>query len=128
MALKQITSTTLLVLGLSSLLGGAMLVSDPSGEMIGISVSILAGTPFGTFLIPGLILLFVLGIDSLIVALLVWKNSQRFSGLVLVQGMALLIWLMVQVWMIGAVHIMQLVMCILGLMLLSLGWKLYVRE
>jgi len=128
MTRKFIAIASLLVLGISAFFGGAVLVYDPTGETIGMSAVLLAGTPFSSFLIPGLILFCVLGIGSLIVAALVRKNSGRYSGLVLFQGMVLMTWILVQVWMIGPVHILQLAMCILGLMLLNLGWRLYVRD
>ena len=53
--------------GLSGLLGGIRLVLDPTGESIQIPLSWLAGSPFDDYLIPGLILFFVLGIFPLVV-------------------------------------------------------------
>jgi hypothetical protein len=42
--------------------GGITLVLSPSGEMMQMPLSMLDGSPFNSFLIPGLILLLVLGL------------------------------------------------------------------
>lgn len=59
-------------LGLGAIGGGAILIISPNGKLIGMPVSILDYSPFKSFLIPGIILLSILGIAPmlLIIALL----------------------------------------------------------
>jgi hypothetical protein len=91
----------LLFQGLSGIAGGIGLVGDPSGDSLQISLSLLEGTPFNDYLIPGLILLVVLGIAPLIVLYGLWK--QRYWGWLgsLAIGVGLIIWIGVQILLIG---------------------------
>jgi len=59
----------LLFLAMGGLFGGYMLVSEPSGAKLGAPLLLLEGLPIKTFLIPGLVLLIVLGIAP---AMAVW--------------------------------------------------------
>lgn len=92
----------LLVLqGVSGVAGGVGLVMDPTGEALGIPLEWLAGSPFGSYRVPGAVLLTVLGIGPLVVALAAWRGrSWAWTGALLV-GLGLLVWLGVQVAVVG---------------------------
>ncbi|MGB5270446.1 hypothetical protein [Eudoraea sp.] len=69
--MKRSISSNLLILliffqAISSIPSGLSLLSDPSGNGIGLSLDVLKNTPFKNFLIPGLFLLVVLGLIPLI--------------------------------------------------------------
>lgn len=81
--------------------GGIGLVGDPKNN-IGLSVGLLEGTPFKDYLIPGLILLIVVGLFSLFVfvGLLVrWKPAW---WLCLASGGGLLIWIITEAVLLGS--------------------------
>lgn len=87
--------------GVSGLYGGGALVADPSGEMLKMPLSLLEGSPFETFLYPGIILLVVLGFFPVVVAYgLVRRTSWARTGALLV-ATALIIWIGVEILMIG---------------------------
>ena len=80
--------------------GGIGLVRDPVNN-IGMPVSLLDGTPFKDYLIPGLILLIVVGLFSLLVfvgLLLRWKAAWWLS---LASGGGLVIWIIAEVALLG---------------------------
>ena len=52
----------LALLGLGTLGGGGVLVVSSSGKLMGMPLSMLAGSPFQDFLVPGLVLFTVLGL------------------------------------------------------------------
>ena len=91
----------ILVQGLSGVAGGIGLVFDPSGESLGIPSSWLAGSPFADYLIPGVILLVVLGIVPLADLYGLW--TRRYWGWLgaLLIGFALLVWIGVEILIIG---------------------------
>ncbi|WP_165138053.1 hypothetical protein [Halalkalibaculum roseum] len=96
-----ILTALMLFQGLSGIYGGSALVLDPSGEMLGLPISLLEGTPFESYLIPGVILLLVLGLFPLVVAYgLAWGTSWAWTGAVLV-SIALIIWIGVEIVLIG---------------------------
>lgn len=80
-----------------ALLGGAALVVAPSGALVGLSPTPLAGTPVETFLAPGLILAIVLGVYPAVVGYAVY--TRRWWGWLaaLSVAVALLGWLLVEV-------------------------------
>jgi len=108
--------------GLSGLFGGIALVIDPSGELLQMPLSMLAGSPFNTFLIPGIILLIILGIFPMVIFYGLWKRTNwAWSGALMVSA-ALIIWIGVEIWMIGyhSEPPLQLIYGLLGLILLGL--------
>jgi hypothetical protein len=87
--------------GLSGVGGGIALVAAPSGALLGIPLSVLAGSPFVSYLLPGLILLIVLGIVPMVISWGLWKRRLwSWYGSVIV-GVALIVWILVQILMIG---------------------------
>jgi hypothetical protein len=88
------------VQALGAIGGGIGLVADPTNN-IGMPVSQLEGTPFNDYLIPGLILLIVVGLFSLLVfvgLLLRWKAAWWLS---LASGGGLVIWIITEIALLG---------------------------
>lgn len=54
--------------GISAVAGGALLVAKTDGSLLGMEPGWLSGSPFSSYLIPGLLLFFVNGIFPLLVA------------------------------------------------------------
>lgn len=120
-----------IVLGLGAIFGGGALLIDSSGEMIGMPLSMLEGSPFGSFLIPGIILLVVLGILPLIVAYGLMKKRQWQAAETLnlfpdrtwawayslYIGFMLIIWITVQVYIIKGMAVIHLFYISLGLLI-----------
>lgn len=113
-------------LGVGAIGGGAALILGPRGENIPLPISALAGTPFGTYLVPGLILFTVLGVGPLGAAALAWRRHPIAPLLALGVGLALLIWIAAQIALIGysSDPPLQAVYLVLGLLiaLVGLAW------
>jgi hypothetical protein len=111
----------LLVLGVRAVLGGGALVFDPSGGAVGLSTTALAGSPFGDFLVPGLVLFTVVGGGSLAVALALFAGRPWAPvGAVLV-GIALVVWVLVEGVVVGFGDRLQYPNLALGIVLVALG-------
>ena len=101
--------------GLSATPSGLMLVLDPTGGRMQMPLDMLRGTPFPNFLIPGLLLSIVLGLGAFFVLACLltrpdWGWAQRLNPFreqhwawtaSAAFGLALMIWITVQVLMIG---------------------------
>jgi hypothetical protein len=86
----------LIVQAVGAIGGGAVLVISPDGSLMRMPLSQLEGSPFDSFLVPGLILLVVLGIAPLVAAIgLVLRRTWAWwlAGVV---GCGLLIWIGVE--------------------------------
>jgi hypothetical protein len=111
----------MLFLTVSAFSGGSVILSDPSGAFMKMSARDLAGSPFSNFLVPGLVLLGVLGFGSLIAALLLWKRPGRISWFFAIGiSASLLIWLAVQVVIIGYRGLLQPFYASLGVTMVAL--------
>lgn len=124
---KPISMIVLILLvlfqALSGLGGGVFLIADPTGETLNLPLSFLRNSPFPDYLIPGIILFTVLGVYPLIVSAGLWKRKYwGWFGSVLL-GIALLIWIFVEIIMIGyqSEPPLQLIYGILGIVILFLG-------
>lgn len=87
--------------GLSGLAGGFGLITNPTGEALGIPLEWLDTTLFETYFIPGVILFFVLGIFPMACFIGLWKESTWAIAGSFITGIALMIWIAVEIYMIG---------------------------
>jgi hypothetical protein len=88
-------------LSLGAIGGGVALMAGPHGEFLPLPVSALAGSPFADYFVPGVILFAVLGLGPLGAAVLAWRRHPAAPALAVAVGGALLIWLTVQITIIG---------------------------
>ncbi len=89
------------VQGVSGVVGGLGLVSDPSGESLGFSRRFLEGTPFGSYLVPGLVLLVLLGLLPLVAFYGLVRNRSWSWLLSVALGAVLMTWLTTEIVLIG---------------------------
>jgi hypothetical protein len=116
----------------SGLLGGLLMIMDPSGRLLKLPLELLTGTPFNNYLIPGLILFIFLGAFPLLVIYTMiwnpdWRIFQRiniwnqymagWSAAVYV-GIMLVGWIVVQVVLIGYQSYLQPVYLLVGISIL----------
>ena len=86
----------LLFLGFGGVYGAWMLISDPSGGKFEWSLDLLNGTPFNSFLIPGIVLLIINGLFPIFVAVITVLKKSYAQTLILFQGVLVIIWLTIQ--------------------------------
>ena len=113
-------------IGLGALGGGLMLVIDPSGSALELPMSLLEGSPFPDFLIPGMFLLAVNGIGSMIGAGLSFTRRRYAQEIAIVLGAILVAWIVIQVVIISSFHWLHVLYFILGVVELGIG--LYIRR
>ena len=113
-------------IGLGALAGGFGLVKDPSGSALGVPLSFLEGSPFPDFLIPGIFLLAVNGVGSMIGAGLSFTRRRYAQEIAIVLGAILVAWILIQVVIIKSFSWLHILYFILGVVELGIG--LYIRR
>jgi len=108
---------------LSGIGGGIALVVDPSGAFLGLPTGLLDGSPFNDYRVPGLILLLLLGVFPAVVSFALWRRRRWSWPGALLTGTALVIWIVVEVILIGyqARPPLQLIYGLLGILILGLA-------
>lgn len=112
-------------LGVGALVSGFLLILDPSGQRMALTLEILAGTVFHDYLIPGILLFLFIGLGNSLAVVLTKKRRDLapYSGLVL--GLVLIIWIIVQVSMIGYLSLLQPLCLFFGVIMMAAGILLY---
>ena len=90
----------LVIQGLGGLAGGFSLTIAPDGSIMKMSTSPLDGSPFHDYLIPGLILMLVLGVLPLVAAVGLWLRRRWSWYAAFVVGCGLMIWILVEITII----------------------------
>lgn len=104
--------TALLGFGVLSAITGAVLAIAAHGA--GVPIAYLANSPFSSYLVPGLILGMIVGGTQLAAAVALW--TKRRTGLLLsaVAGFGMMIWIFVELAIIGKYSWLQTVYFSLG--------------
>ncbi|MHB8053891.1 MAG: hypothetical protein ACYDH3_01360 [Candidatus Aminicenantales bacterium] len=117
------------LVALSALASGTAMIVYPSGSPIGMPLEMLKGSPFSDFFWPGVLLFAVIGLGHAAAAAMTFRRF-RVRGLAgAVMGLGLMIWIFVQVNMIGGGHGLQYLFFALGTAEVSLAALiLFLRE
>ena len=122
------TAAILLFFGIGAVAGGLGVILDPSGESLGVSVNLLMDSPFKDFLIPGIILFTIIGLTSLLVSYLTFKQHLLSGGATIILGFIMIIWIVLQVYWIGWLTLLQPTFLIIGFAEIILGYVLHSRN
>lgn len=128
--------------GISAVGGGAAFLLDTSGSVAGMTTEVLAGTPFTTYLWPGLLLGLGLGVPALVAAVGVYRRRrwvgfarlERATGrhwswsVALAIGIGLMLWIVVQLLLLDERTFLQPLMFAVGAALAVLTLLPSVRE
>jgi len=120
--LSVISIFMLFFTGITAGISGFMLMYDPSGKPLRMNVSVLDGSPFDSFFIPGIILFLFIGISSILIAFSVINDHSYSTKLIFFQGLAMLCWIVVQIIMIKQFFYLQLIYFLIGFALSYIGY------
>jgi len=112
-------------IGITAILGGFSLVSDPSGTKMNVPLELLKNSPFTNYLIPGLVLLIVNGIGNVLAGIVTFFRTRYTGNLAIFFGVFLTLYIAIEVWFIGLQNFSQPLYFILGVIVLILGLKLF---
>jgi hypothetical protein len=119
----------LILLGIGALGGGVSLVAKPDGSIMSMPLSLLAGSPFPDFLIPGLILGGLFGVGSIVVAVLGLRAWKVAPFLAFALGLGQMIWIVVELAIIKEISVLQPICFGLGLAIAAAavvwGWPTF---
>lgn len=107
-------------IGIGAILAGISMIANPCGSDLGMTVEMLIKSPFNDFLIPGIFLLGVNGIGSLLGALASFLRKSVAGKIAMGLGIFLILWIIVQVYWLG-LHWLHILYFILGITESAMG-------
>jgi hypothetical protein len=107
--------------GLGAVAGAIGFLADVQGGIMGIPIEDLDDTPFDDFLIPGLLLLIAVGGSELLAAWALLRRWTRGPELLIVAGVVLVGWIIVQLTMIQFFFLQPLLLAV-GVTMMLGGW------
>lgn len=139
---RYLLIAAIVFLALSGVFGGIILMVDSSGSYLQIPLDLLESTPFSNYLIPGIILFLFLGLFPGLVAFGLIKKrriklANRFNiykkkhwawTFSLYCGIILVLWIDIQVMLLGGGYPLQTVYAILGVLIIILTLTPYVSR
>ncbi|MBM9468727.1 hypothetical protein [Nakamurella leprariae] len=121
---RAAASIILLVLAGGGWYGGVALLTDPSGAALGLRRDMLPDWFLADYRWAGLVLLLAFGVGALVAAGLVLGRRRTGWPAVIALGAVLLLWMAMQLAMIGLIlPPMQLTFVVVGVALLLLGLR-----
>jgi hypothetical protein len=117
-----------MIVGFSAMIGGAAMILDPTGSKLMLKLDLLRNTFFDNYLVPGVVLFFVIGVLSVSAAVLTMGNYKNHPSLIFYQGVLLTGWIITQVYLLTETHYLQFVLGITGLVLMMLGGFLMISK
>jgi len=112
------------LIGIGAVFGGIGLMTDPTGEQLGMSLVWLAGSPFPDFLVPGIVLFTVNGLGTLAGSLATFRMFRYAGELAIGLGIFMVLWIVIQVLVIGLTSFLQPLYFSVGIVEAIGGWAL----
>lgn len=113
-----------MIVALSAIPTGISMIISPDGSGMGMDLTWLESSPFESYLIPGIFLVFFIGILQLTGAWLTFRKSTVAGNFGMAVGMILIFWLLAQIYYLELTHFLQVVFFVIGLFEIYLGKKL----
>ncbi len=127
-AVRVIAIVALALLSIGAIMGAVLLIQNPAGSPMQISLSVLKHSPFHSFLIPGILLLFTQGLLPLVVMAIAISGRRGYGWWIGFQGCVLFGWISIEVIMVREIVWLHYVYWGLGLLLIACGWVLRKQE
>lgn len=113
--------------GIGALFGGGGAILNPVDPM-GISADVLKNSPFSNFLIPGIILLLVIGFGNIFAAAVLYFKYEYSLYISHFMGLALVGWIVVQCIMMKTINILHTIYFFIGAVETVLSLKIIMNQ
>src|SRR6202171_5961205 len=111
-----------ILLGVGALFGGSLFILAPDGHLMGLPVKMLVGTPFHSFLVPGLLLFTFVGVAPIVAAAITARRLAIGPLAALAVGVTLMSWITVEMVMFaGFTSLLWAFYLVLGTVIAAVG-------
>ena len=122
--MKTILFILVSFIALTATFSGILMITNPDGGILNLPLSLLDGTPFKNFLIPGIILTIVVGgVNLLAVFYNIQRHANRYNW-AMAGGIVVCGWIFAQMILIHAVHWLHFLYLGIGMLIILLTYQL----
>jgi hypothetical protein len=111
--------------GLTAIGGGLTLALRPDGSLMEATPAMLQHSPFGSFLVPGLLLFIVIGLGSALAGFVIVSNARLAPYFAFFAGAALLVWITAEMILLRSHHWLQVGYLTVAMIILIEAWKVF---
>jgi p-aminobenzoyl-glutamate transporter AbgT len=122
--MKTLLLALILFMAITASISGILLVINTDGTILKIPTSILDGSPFKNFLIPGIMFVLVVGGVNLIAAIKNIQHSSNRYNWAIAGGSMICGWIVLQLILIQITHWLQYIYLGIGLIIILLAYQL----
>ncbi len=111
-------------IAVTSTLSGLLMISRPDGEILNLPISLLEGTSFKDFLIPGILLTTIVGgVNLLAVFFNMQRHPNRYNWAIS-GGVAITGWIIAQMILIRTIHWLHFIYLGIGFLIILIAYQL----
>lgn len=125
MFLSNFTVGLLIFNAIGAFASGGLLMFKPDGSGLGLPLALLKTSPFEDYFIPGLVLLIVNGVFSLVGAYFVFKNHYLRAIAMIILGILMIGWISFEVYWIGYESWIQPAFFTVGFVEIAIGFSFH---
>jgi hypothetical protein len=111
-----------LVTGIAGLAGGVLLAAAPDGSLLRADPSVLVGSPFGDWRVPGVLLAGLVGGGFLLAGWWQWRGYRHARELSIIAGLGLVCFEAAELAWIGF-QPLEAVFGLVGVVIVGLAWR-----
>lgn len=110
------------LVGVGAIFGGGLLILGPDGHRLGLPSKMLVGTPFDSFLIPGILLFTLVGVVPMTAAVMTLRRPKSGPLVAFVVGLLLVGWITGEMVILGGLQTLAWALyLVLGTVIASVG-------
>ena len=121
--MKTLLFVLIIFITITSTLSGILMIVDPTGGILRLPLTLLRGTPFKNFLIPGILLSLVGGVNFLALFYNIQRHPKRYNWAI-AGGSLISGWIIAQLVLIQAFYWLHILYLVIGIFIVLISYQL----
>jgi hypothetical protein len=122
--MKTLLFVLLCFISVTATISGLLMITNPEGEILGLSLSLLDGTLFSNFFIPGLLLAIIVGGINLIASLFYLRSHPNRYNWAMAGGVIICGWIISQIIIIKTISWLHFIFLGIGFIIVLVAYQL----
>lgn len=121
--MKTLLFVLIIFITITSTLSGILMIVDPTGGILKLPLTLLTGTPFKNYLLPGVLLSLVGSVNLIALFYNIQRHPKRYNWAI-AGGFLISGWIIMQMILIAALFWLQFIYLGVGLLIVLIAYQL----